>query len=267
MTRIARGHGVNGSPLSSPLAFHDPHSPLPSSHLPSRINRVLSLVADAARSSGRQPEDVTVVAVSKTVDRNAIDAAYALGLRHFGENRVQDARDKLGDSRPLPAGAVLHLIGQLQSNKAKPAVALFDIIESVDRISLIAALEKEAERRGEPVTVLLQVNVASEPQKAGCAPESASGLMERLVRSPWLRPRGLMTMAPLVTDAERTRPVFSGLRALRDTLQREHPAVDLGTLSMGMSDDFRVAIEEGATSIRIGRAIFAEGDPSREGCG
>ncbi len=217
----------------------------------------LSVVADAARSSGRQPEDVTIVAVTKTVGRDAIDAAYALGLRHFGENRVQEAGRKLA-MRPLPAGAVLHLIGQLQSNKARPAVALFDIIESVDRMSLIDALEKEAERRGEPVSVLLQVNIAREPQKAGCAPESASQLMERLVRSPWLRPRGLMTIAPLVADAEETRPVFSGLRALRDELQREQPAVDLETLSMGMSDDFRVAVEEGATSVRIGRAIFEE---------
>jgi PLP dependent protein len=231
--------------------------------LPTRIDCVLSLVADAARSSGRQPEDVTIVAVTKTVDRDVIDAAYALGLRHFGENRVQDVRRKLEDSRPRPAEAVLHLIGQLQSNKAKPAITLFDIIESVDRISLIDALEKEAERRGEGdpsgrdrVSVLLQVNIAREPQKAGCTPESASELMERLVRSPWLRPRGLMTMAPLVADAEETRPVFAGLRALRDDLQREQPAVDLGTLSMGMSDDFRVAIEEGATSVRIGRAIF-----------
>ena len=212
------------------------------------------MVADASRSSGRQPEDVTIVAVTKMVDRDVIEAAYVLGLRHFGENRVQEAGRKLAD--PLPAGAVLHLIGQLQSNKVKPAVVLFDIIESVDRISLIDALEKEAERRGEPVSVLLQVNIAREPQKAGCAPESASVLMERLVRSPWLRPRGLMTIAPLVADAEETRPVFSGLRRLRDGLQREQPTVDLDTLSMGMSDDFRVAIEEGATSVRIGRAIF-----------
>ncbi|MCD6033197.1 MAG: alanine racemase domain protein [Thermomicrobiales bacterium] len=231
--------------------------------LSTRIDHVRSLVADAARSSGRQPEDVTIVAVSKTVDRDVIDAAYALGLRHFGENRVQDARHKLADSKLRPAEAVLHLIGQLQSNKAKPAITLFNIIESVDRISLIDALEKEAKRRGEGdpsggdrVSVLLQVNIAREPQKAGCMPESASELMGRLVRSPWLRPRGLMTMAPLVADAEETRPVFAELRALRDALQREQPAVDLGTLSMGMSDDFRVAIEEGATSVRIGRAIF-----------
>ena len=222
--------------------------------LENRIEAVLTAVADAAHSVGRKTEEVTIVAVSKTVDRSAIDAAFALGLRHFGENRVQEASRKLVE--PLPDGSVLHLIGQLQSNKAKAAIALFDMIESVDRPSLIDALEKEAERRGEPVPVLLQVNVAREPQKAGCSPELAPDLMGRLVHSPWLLPRGLMTMAPLVADQEDVRPVFLELRALRDTIQQEQPAVDLGILSMGMSDDFRVAIEEGATSVRIGRAIF-----------
>ncbi|MDF2759259.1 MAG: alanine racemase domain protein [Thermomicrobiales bacterium] len=256
----AHGDGVIGEPKTNSLSPQHPITRSPSSDLAARVDRVVSLVAEAARSSGRQPEDVTIVAVTKTVDRDAIEAAYALGLRHFGENRVQDAGRKLAEL--LPDGTELHLIGQLQSNKAKPAVALFDIIESVDRISLIDALEKEAERRGEPVSVLLQVNIAREPQKGGCLPESAPDLMERLVRSPWLRPRGLMTIAPLVADAEETRPVFSALRALRDALQRQQPTVDLDTLSMGMSDDFRVAIVEGATSVRIGRAIFEEGDPS-----
>jgi PLP dependent protein len=249
--RVTGCQGDRGPDTPTP---RHPDTPTPS--LRTRVDNILAMVAAASRSSGRQPEDVTVVAVTKTVGRDAIDEAYALGLRHFGENRVQDARRKLTDLRPLPDGTVLHLIGQLQSNKVRPAVALFDIIESVDRISLIDVLEKEAERRGEPAPVLLQVNIAREPQKAGCAPESASDLMERLVRSPWLRPRGLMTIAPMVADAEETRPVFSALRRLRDTLQREHPAVDFDTLSMGMSDDFRVAVEEGATSVRIGRAIF-----------
>ncbi len=120
---------IGSAPSSSISSDHPP--PITLVELPSRVDRVLSHVADAARSSGRQPEDVTIVAVTKTVDRDAIGAAFALGLRHFGENRVQDTRRKLAE--PLPAGAVLHLIGQLQSNKAKPAVALFDIIESVDR--------------------------------------------------------------------------------------------------------------------------------------
>jgi PLP dependent protein len=253
----ARSDGVIGGRKVDSLAPHPPTTSPPS--LRARVDKVRAMVADASRSSGRRPEDVTIVAVTKTVDRDAIDEAYALGIRHFGENRVQDARRKLTDLRPLPDGTMLHLIGQLQTNKVKPAVALFDIIESVDRISLIDMLEKEAERRGEPVSVLLQVNVAREPQKAGCTPESASDLMQRLVRSPWLRPHGLMTIAPLVVDPEETRPVFSALRGLRDVLQREHSTVDLDTLSMGMSDDFRVAIEEGATSVRIGRAIFDGG--------
>ena len=252
----ASGVGVIGGSKADPFSPYDLITPSPS--LQARVDKVLAMAGDASRSSGRQPDDVTIVAVTKTVGRDTIDEACALGLRHFGENRVQDAKRKLTDP-PLPDGTVLHLIGQLQSNKAKPAAALFDVIESVDRISLIEALEKEAERRREPVSVLLQVNIAREPQKAGCVPESASDLMQRLVSSPWLRPQGLMTIAPLVADPEETRPVFSALRKLRDALQREHPTVVLDTLSMGMSDDFRVAIEEGATSVRIGRAIFDGG--------
>ena len=219
-----------------------------------RIETVLGRVAAAARAAGRSPRDVTVVAVSKTIDRAAVDAAYALGLRHFGENRVQEAARKF--EPPLPPDAGLHLIGQLQSNKARPAAALFDLIESVDRPSLIDALEKEAERRGAPIAVLLQVNVAREPQKAGCAPEEAPALMARLIASPWLRPRGLMTMAPLVADAEEVRPVFAGLRELREALRWEFPEAELATLSMGMSNDYEVAIAEGATAVRVGRAIF-----------
>lgn len=225
-----------------------------STGLAARLETVLSDVSSAARRAGRNPDEVTIVAVSKTVDRPAVDEAFALGMRHFGENRVQDAARKF--AQPLPPEATLHLIGQLQSNKAKPAIALFDIIESVDRPSLIEALEKEAERRGEPIAVLLEVNVAREPQKAGCVPEQASDLMARLVQSPWLHPQGLMTMAPLFAEAENARPVFVGLRTLRDELAREFPSADLSTLSMGMSNDFRVAIEEGATTVRIGRAIF-----------
>ena len=224
--------------------------------LSERVQLVLNDVAEAATAAGRSAGEITIVAVTKIVDRDAINAAYALGLRHFGENRVQDAQRKLGE--PLPPDTTLHLIGQLQSNKTRPALALFDVIESVDRPSLIAALEKEAERRDRLIPVLLQVNVAREPQKAGCSPEAAASLMARLVASPWIEPRGLMTIAPLVADAEHVRPVFAALRLLRDELQQLHPTADLSTLSMGMSNDFRVAIGEGATSVRIGRAIFGE---------
>lgn len=222
--------------------------------LRSRIADILTQIADASRAAGRRPEDVTLVAVSKTVDRRGVDAALALGIRHFGENRVQDASRKFAE--PLPAGACLHLIGRLQSNKAKPAAVIFDIIESVDRPSAIDALEKAAERHGQPLPVLLQVNVAREPQKAGCDPDQAASLMARLAQSPALTPQGLMTMAPFFADPEDARPVFAGLRTIQRELERQIPAADLHTLSMGMTNDFRVAIEEGATSVRIGRAIF-----------
>jgi pyridoxal phosphate enzyme (YggS family) len=221
-----------------------------------RLERVREMVSTAAHAAGRQAEDVTIVAVSKTVERAAVDAAVALGLRHFGENRVQEAGRKFAE--PLPDDCFLHLIGQLQSNKARPAVDIFDVVESVDRLSLIDALEKEAAKRGRPLDVLLQVNVAREAQKAGCSPEEAPELIGLLVESPWLNPSGLMTMAPLVDEPEAVRPVFAGLRKLRDDLQRQHPSVDLATLSMGMSNDFAVAIAEGATQVRIGRAIFGE---------
>ncbi|MBA3451198.1 MAG: YggS family pyridoxal phosphate-dependent enzyme [Chloroflexia bacterium] len=224
--------------------------------LAANVDDLLARVAAAAHVAGRRAEDVTVVAVSKMVNRTAVDAAVALGLRHFGENRVQDANRKFAE--PLPDGTHLHLIGQLQSNKAKPAVALFNVIESVDRSSLIEALENAAVRRGEPLPVLLQVNIAHETQKGGCDPDEAARLMAQLVRSPALLPMGLMTIAPFVDDAEEVRPIFAGLRTLRDELQRRHPDVDLSRLSMGMSNDFAVAVAEGATWIRIGRAIFGE---------
>jgi PLP dependent protein len=223
--------------------------------LAERIARVREQVAEAAEQAGRDPESVTIVAVSKTFDRADVDAAYALGMRHFGENRVQEAQGKFADP-PMPEDATLHLIGQLQSNKAKPAAALFGLIESVDRSSLIDALEKEAVRLGHPVPVLLQVNIAREPQKSGCAPEDAPELAARLISSPAFDLRGLMTIAPLVPDREQARPTFSGLRDLRDRLAAAHPGANLSILSMGMSDDYHVAIAEGATHIRIGRAIF-----------
>jgi pyridoxal phosphate enzyme (YggS family) len=200
---------------------------------------------------------VTIVAVTKTIDRATVDAAFALGLRHFGENRVQEALAKF--ATPPPVGATLHLIGQLQSNKAKRAVALFDIVESVDRLTLIEALERAAERADRLLPVLVQVNIAREPQKAGCPPEHAAELMARLATSSWLEPRGLMTIAPLIDDAEAVRPVFAALRELRDQLLLTFPHLDLTTLSMGMSDDYQVAIEEGATAVRLGRAIFGPG--------
>jgi hypothetical protein len=222
--------------------------------LRTRIERVRDEVREEAIRSGRDPESVTIVAVSKTVDRIAVDRAHALGLRHFGENRVQDARAKFAP--PLPAETVLHLIGQLQTNKAAVAARLFDLIESVDRPSLIDELERQGAKLDRSLSVLLQINVAGEEQKAGCAPAEVRDLVARIEECGHLGLRGLMTMAPLVVDPEETRPVFRRLRELRDELCASVPSRDLPVLSMGMTNDFPIAIEEGATHIRVGRAIF-----------
>jgi len=219
-----------------------------------RIDALQRRIATVADGSGRSISDITLVAVSKTVDRATVDAAYEVGLRTFGENRVPDARAKF--AQPLPDGARLHLIGQLQTNKASHAVDLFDLIESVDRPSLIAELEKQGQRRGRVVPILLQVSIAGEEQKAGCAPNEVDALVSAIAAASHLQLRGLMTIAPLVDDPEEARPVFAGLRELRDRISAAHPSFPLPIISMGMSNDFEVAIQEGATHVRVGRAIF-----------
>lgn len=219
-----------------------------------RIERVRDQIADAAAKSGRDPAAVTLVAVSKTVERPAVDEAYGFGVRHFGENRVQDAARRF--ATPLPPEAHLHMIGQLQSNKTRQALSLFTMIESVDRPSLIAALAKEAAVLERRIPVLIQVNVAGEAQKAGCPPERASELINLVRAAAGLDLRGLMTIAPLVDDPEAARPVFAALRSLRDQLRDNDPTLSLDVLSMGMTNDYLVAIAEGATEVRVGRAIF-----------
>jgi pyridoxal phosphate enzyme (YggS family) len=156
---------------------------------------------------------------------------------------------------PLPSDAQLHMIGSLQSNKAKAALELFDVIQSVDRASLVEALARQTELAGTTVEVLLEISVAGEAQKAGCPLEQAPALLERVLAHPRLRPVGLMTMAPLMEDQNDARPVFRRLRELAAVLQARS-SVALPMLSMGMSNDFEVAIAEGATHVRIGRAIF-----------
>lgn len=212
-----------------------------------RINR-------AAEFAGRNPREITLVAVTKTVERPAVDLAYALGLRHFGENRVQVAQAKF--SKPLPVDATLHLIGHLQTNKVQPAAQLFHIIESIDRRSLIDTLQRRAEIAQREIDSLIQVNIAGEAQKSGCQPDDAATLVSAILESPNLHLRGLMTIAPLVTDPEDTRAVFRSLRILRDRLQQTFPLADFRHLSMGMTNDFEIAIQEGATMVRVGRALF-----------
>ena len=221
--------------------------------LATNVAHVHARIAAAADRGGRRTEEVALVAVSKTVDAARIREAVAVGLRVFGENRVQEAREKI----PAVPGASWHLIGSLQRNKAKEAVRLFQMIESVDSEELAEELSRRAVQQERTLDVLIQVNVAREPQKHGAAPEETAPLVRRAADLPGLRLRGLMTIAPLVANPDEARPVFRALRELRGRIERE-TGISLAELSMGMSDDFEVAIEEGATMVRVGRAIFGD---------
>ncbi|MBI2917076.1 MAG: YggS family pyridoxal phosphate-dependent enzyme [Chloroflexi bacterium] len=202
-------------------------------------------VAQAAQRAGHVPASVTIVGVSKTFPPEVIAEAHRAGLRHIGENRVQEAQAKRPDLASL-TGVTWHLVGHLQTNKAKSALQLFDVIQSLDSLKLAQALSRHAER---DVPVLLEVNVAGEASKFGVSPEAVPALVEAIARLPNIQVRGLMTVAPLVSDPNEVRPVFRRLRELAQSL-------GLTELSMGMTDDFEVAVEEGSTTVRIGRAIF-----------
>ena len=224
-----------------------------------RAEEIRARVAAAADRSGRPPNAVSIVAVSKTIPPDTIYQVFDLGFTTFGENRVQEARDKI-QALPLP-GIRWELIGHLQTNKVARAIDLFSRIESVDSMRLAEALNEAAARQGRVLPVLLEVNVAHEASKSGLAPDDLLPIAAALRGLPALRPEGLMTVAPMVEDAEDARPIFQQLRRLRDQLRRDDRTcgedADLWReLSMGMSDDFEVAIEEGATIVRIGRALF-----------
>jgi pyridoxal phosphate enzyme (YggS family) len=194
---------------------------------------------------------VTLVAVSKTMPPEAVREAIAAGVRDLGENRVQEARDKIA---ACPERACWHLIGHLQTNKAKLAVELFDCIQSLDSLRLGEELQRHGQRLGKRVRCLVQVNVGAEAQKSGSASSDLRELLERLRGLPNLQVDGLMAIPPFLDDPEAVRPYFRRLRELRDTLAG---AGLMGSdLSMGMTGDFEVAIEEGATLVRIGTAIF-----------
>ena len=218
------------------------------------IENVHERVHHAVLLAGRSIDEITITAVSKTFPRSMVDDAYRLGLSVFGENRVQEAKAKF--EGPLPSDLRVNLIGQLQSNKAKVAISVFDRIESVDRLSLIDTLEKEARKAETLVSVLLQVNIGREPQKSGCDPDEAAALIDALRNAEHLRVDGLMAIAPLVASTADALPWFRAVRELRDRISRERPGTDLSVLSMGMSGDFEAAIAEGATHVRIGSAIF-----------
>lgn len=209
------------------------------------LARVEGRIRAACQRAGRDRGDVTLVAVTKTFPAEAVTAALAAGATEIGENKVQEARDK----KPLAnAGARWHLIGHLQSNKAKDAVRIFDVIQTIDTLSLAEKVAKAAAAAAKRQEVLLEVNLGREPQKAGADPAEVESLAAAVSRMPELSLTGLMTIPP-AGDEKAARGWFNELRTMRD-------AIGLRELSMGMTEDFETAIEEGATIIRVGRAIF-----------
>ncbi len=216
------------------------------SNIQNRINR-------ACASVNRDPADITLVAVSKTVDVEMVQKAYRLGIRDFGENRVADLAEKQG---ALP-DANWHMIGRLQTNKVKDIVGKTCLIHSLDRWNLAEALHKRAANMEIDVPVLLQVNIAGEEQKAGISPTDIDQFLQSVHQLPRLKIMGFMTMAPLESDPEEVRPIFRELAEIRKRLHHIHiPNVNLKYLSMGMSQDFEVAVQEGADIIRVGTSLF-----------
>jgi PLP dependent protein len=223
-----------------------------------RVGAVRERIARAASRAGRRPEEITLVAVSKTHPPERVREAFTAGLRDFGENRVQEAESKiaaLGDLRA--AGLRWHLVGHLQANKARKAAALFDRIHSLDNAALGLRLEKASAQLKRSLPVLMQVDLAQEPTKYGLHEDHLFPALEQLRGFKSLRVEGLMAMPPYDEDPERVRPYFRRLRELRDRARRENLLLG-AELSMGMSHDLEVAIEEGATLVRVGTAIFGE---------
>lgn len=225
------------------------------SEIASNLARVRERVARAAERAGRRAEEVTIVAVSKTFPTEAIRAAYEAGLRHFGENRVQEWESK----RPAVSqlDAIWHLIGHLQSNKSRRAAYLFHRVDSVDDLSLAKRLDAAAAAEGKNLPVLIEVRLGDEATKTGVAEDDLPSLAASIAPFAHIDLLGLMTIPPLFDDPESVRPYFRKLRGLRDDASRRLGR-KLPVLSMGMTHDFEVAIEEGATEIRVGTAVFGE---------
>ncbi|HOZ46900.1 MAG TPA: YggS family pyridoxal phosphate-dependent enzyme [Candidatus Hydrogenedentes bacterium] len=216
--------------------------------LQANLNTIQERIAIAAQRVGRDPEDVTLVAVTKTVGIDEARDLYELGITHFGENRIEVGQAKVEALQGLPI--CWHMIGSLQRRKAREAVALFDCIDAIDRIALAEAVQKRCEEQDRTVKALIEVNVSGEEAKHGFPPEEVAAALDAIARFERIEAEGLMTMAPFVEDPELTRPVFARLRELGRRL-------GLPELSMGMTNDFEVAVEEGATQVRIGTALFA----------
>ncbi len=222
-----------------------------------RLQDVKRRIEKAAQTSGRLPDSIRLVAVSKTIPAKKVKEAMEAGVTLFGENYVQEAGVKFNELYEYHAS--WHFIGHLQSNKAKYAVRLFDLIHSVDSLKLARELNKQAKKVNKIQDVLIQVNMSGETSKSGIAPQDVASLIKEISSLENLTIKGLMTMPPFFNDPDTVRPYFSALRDLRDQLKKESPPnVTLDELSMGMTGDYEVAIAEGATLVRIGTAIFGK---------
>ncbi|TAH49954.1 MAG: YggS family pyridoxal phosphate-dependent enzyme [Chloroflexota bacterium] len=227
------------------------------------LGRVREQIENAAQRAGRPSSEITLVAVSKTFPVQAILEAYEVGARDIGENRVEEASEKIpAVNAALEKGKIRwHLIGHLQRRKARGAVTLFDIVQSVDTLRLAETMNRAAAEHKKQIPILLQVNVGNDPNKFGFDLNARAAFLQdvaKIVPLANLQIQGLMTIGPLVAGAEQARPFFRELRKLRDELAQKFPKANWRELSMGMTDDYAVAIEEGATIVRIGRAIFGQ---------
>lgn len=229
------------------------------SEIAEKLDRVRSQIAQAAQKSGRSLDDINLVAISKTHEAEKVRAAFDAGQQLFGESRVQEARAKIP---LLPSAMRWHFVGRLQKNKVRQALPLFELFHSVDSLELAQQMNRIADEEGLHPRILLEVNVAGERSKIGFAPENLRHQMEALLELPRLTIEGLMTIPPLAPEAEASRNYFVALRELRDQFAAQF-RLDLPKLSMGMTGDFVVAVEEGATLVRVGTAIFGKRTPAR----
>lgn len=225
-----------------------------SGEIGARVAEVNERIALACRRAGRSETSVTLVAVTKNVSAERVREALAAGVTHIGENRVQEAQDKFPH---LPQGVTRHMIGHLQTNKVRPTLELFEWLHSIDRLRLARAVANRAQDSGRMLNCLVQVNVADEESKFGVGYDEAMGLISEVGKLPGIGVRGLMTIAPYQASERELRRVFGGLRTLAERVGAEGlPGVSMEHLSMGMSGDYELAVEEGATMVRVGSSIF-----------
>lgn len=229
--------------------------PVAAGSIARNLMAVRGRIEAAARRANRDPGSIVLVGVSKTVDAERIMEAVTAGLQDLGENRVQEARDK---APKLPRSVRWHLVGHLQTNKASHAARLFEMIHSIDSIEVLTRLDQAAGREGRVIEGLAQVDLAGEATKFGIPLNGLDAVLEKAEACACMQLRGLMILPPYDADPGKSRPHFRRLRGILEESRRRHPRLDLRELSMGMTEDFEVAIEEGATLVRVGRALFGE---------